>query len=274
MCTPITISILGCGYVGHPLAKRCIQDGWRVRGATTSESKLTRLLADGIEPYLLKLTPKLEGHGRRDFFDSDIVVINFPPGRKRADVQRFMSTAMESLLTYLEGGQVTKVLFVSSTSVYRSGHVKEEDAGRLPPGSTSGAALLVAEELLRNSSAFETTILRYAGLYGYERKPGRFWSGHPLRNPENAVNMLHQDDAVGVAMEVIMQNCWGQTFNVCADLHPSRAEFYARAASNLGLPPPQNDSGESEPDKIVCNEKVRISLGYTFRFPDPLAPAP
>ncbi len=271
---PTTISILGCGYVGHPLAKRLLTQGWRVRGATTSESKLTGLLADGIEPYLLKLTPGLEGRGRRDFFDSDIIVINFPPGRKRTDVEVFMETAMGSLLTYLKSGQVQKVLFISSTSVYSAGHVQEEDAGRLPPDSASGSALLAAEESLRNSSDFKTTVLRFAGLYGYERKPGRFWSGRPLRKPGNSVNMLHRDDAVGVVMEVIMQNCWGQTFNVCADLHPSRVEFYSRMASNLGLPLPQGSFGESQPDKVVLNDKVRTYLGYSFKFPDPLAPAP
>ncbi|MXW13784.1 MAG: SDR family oxidoreductase [Rhodothermaceae bacterium] len=274
MSTPITVSILGCGYIGQPLAKLFLKRGWRVRGSTTSESKLTNLLADGIEPYLLRLTPNLEGYGRRDFFDSDVVVINFPPGRKRADVEAFMEAAMGSLLTYLKEGQVQKVLFISSTSVYSAGHVHEEDAGKLPPSSASGAALLAAEELIRNASDFKSTVLRFAGLYGYERKPGRFWSGRPLRDPQNAVNMLHRDDAVRVAMEVVKQQCWGQTFNVCADLHPTRAEFYARAASNLGLPPPQGSFGESRPNKVVLSDKVRMHLGYTFKFPDPLAPAP
>ena len=274
MSTPNTVSILGCGYIGQPLAKLFLKRGWRVRGSTTSESKLTNLLADGIEPYLLRLTPNLEGYGRRDFFDSDVVVINFPPGRKRADVEAFMESAMGSLLNYLKEGQVQNVLFISSTSVYSAGRVKEEDAGKLPPSSVSGAALLAAEELLRNASDFEITVLRFAGLYGYERKPGRFWSGRPLRDPQNAVNMLHRDDAVSVAMEVVKQHCWGQTFNVCADLHPTRAEFYTHAASNLGLPPPQNYFGESRPDKVVLSDKIRTHLGYTFKFPDPLVPAP
>jgi len=160
MSTPTTISILGCGYIGQPLAKLFLKRGWRVRGSTTSESKVTNLLADGIEPYLLRLTPNLEGYGRRDFFDSDVVVINFPPGRKRADVEVFMESAMGSLLNYLKEGQVQKVLFISSTSVYSVGHVQEEDAGKLPPSSASGAALLAAEELIRNASDFKSTVLR------------------------------------------------------------------------------------------------------------------
>ncbi|MCY4158386.1 MAG: NAD-dependent epimerase/dehydratase family protein [Bacteroidetes bacterium] len=271
---PTTISILGCGFVGYPLAKRLLAQGWRVRGATTSESKLTGFLSDGIEPYLLKLTPNLQGQGRRDFFDSEAMVINFPPGRRRKDVGRFMEDAIASLLSYLERGDVQRVLFVSSTSVYSAGVVREQDAGMQPPASASGAALLAAEKILRHSSGFETTILRYAGLYGYKRKPGKFWSGRFLRNPENVVNMLHRDDAVGVAMEVIEQNCWGEIFNVCADQHPSRADFYTHAALHLNIPPPVIQSGGAQSNKVVIADKVKTRLGYTFKHPDPLRPAP
>ncbi|MCY3999317.1 MAG: SDR family oxidoreductase [Bacteroidetes bacterium] len=270
---PTTISILGCGYVGYPLAKSLLSDQWRVRGSTTQESKLTNLLADGIEPYLLEFTPQLSGYGIHDFFDSDVVVINFPPGRKRKNVQSFMKEAMNSLLSYLIHGSVQKVVFISSTSVYSSGQVREEDAGKQPPGSPSGIALLAAENLLSNATDFETTILRFAGLYGYERSPGRFWSGRVLPNPENAVNMLHQDDAVGVIKKVIEKNCWGEVFNVCAEQHPSRAEFYTKIAQNQDIPPPEIQDGTSQPDKVVMCDKLTAHLGYQWIHPDPMVSA-
>ncbi|MCY4672577.1 MAG: NAD-dependent epimerase/dehydratase family protein [Bacteroidetes bacterium] len=272
--TEPTASVLGCGYIGRPLAKLLLDRGWRVRGSTTSETKLDQLLSDGVEPYLLKLTPDLQGRGRRDFFDSDVVVLNFPPGRRRADVKIFMESAMESLLFYLKGGNVQKVLFVSSTSVYRSGHVREEDAGKLIPETASGCALLAAEKTVKSACEFQTTILRCGGLYGYERKPGRFWSGRLLRNPQNSVNLVHRDDAVGIALATIMQNCWGETFNVCADQHPSRAEFYTQAALRLGIALPKVGFDESQSDKVVLNHWVRKRLGYAFKYPDPLTPAP
>ncbi|MCY4171516.1 MAG: SDR family oxidoreductase [Bacteroidetes bacterium] len=273
--TSTTISILGCGYVGHPLAKLLVNQGWRVRGATTQKQKLSTLLADGIEPYLLKLTPSLIGHGKRDFFDSDVMVINFPPGRKRPNVIEFLGDAMDSLLGYLSQGDVKKVIFISSTSVYASGHVQESDAGNQIPGSASGVALLKAENTLLEASAFETTILRFAGLYGYERSPGKFWSGRVLCDPHNAVNMLHRDDAVGVVLEIIYQNYFEEVFNVCAEQHPSRAEFYLKAALNQGIPPPLIQ--ESEPknkNKIVLTDKLRTLVGYRFKYPDPLSNAP
>ena len=271
---PTTISILGCGYVGYPLAKSLLRQRWRVRGSTTQKSKLTDLLADGIEPYFLEFTPHLIGYGVLDFFDSDIVVINFPPGRKRNNVQGFMQIALNSLLSYLATGSVEKVIFISSTSVYCSGEVSEEDAGKQPPSSPSGEALLEAENLLRNAQDFETTILRFGGLYGYERSPGRFWSGRVLPNPDNAVNMLHQDDAVGVVKKVIEKNCWGETFNVCAEQHPSRYEFYTKVAMDQGIPPPEIQDGTSQSNKVVLSHKLTTHLGYQWVHPDPMFPAP
>jgi len=271
---PTTISILGCGYVGYPLAMSLLRQRWRVRGSTTQESKLADLLADGIEPYLLEFTPYLNGHGTHDFFDSRVVIINFPPGRKRKDVESFMQKAMNSLLSNLISGSVQKVIFISSTSVYSSGQVREEDAGEKPSGSPSGAALLAAENLLRDATDFETTILRFGGLYGYERSPGRFWSGRVLANPENAVNMLHQDDAVGVVMKILEKNCWGEIFNVCAEHHPSRAKFYSKVAYDQGIPPPEIQDGKSQSNKIVLSDKLRTLLGYTWIHPDPMLPAP
>mgnify|MGYP003615968040 CR=1 FL=1 len=37
------ISILGCGWLGFPLAQKLIETGYEVKGSTTSESKLEAL---------------------------------------------------------------------------------------------------------------------------------------------------------------------------------------------------------------------------------------
>ena len=49
------ISILGCGWLGFPLAKRFIEEGYSVNGSTTSESKLSVLENAGINPFLVVL---------------------------------------------------------------------------------------------------------------------------------------------------------------------------------------------------------------------------
>ena len=269
-----TISILGCGYLGLPVAQTLVGQGWRVRGSTTSIEKLPLLLDAGVEPYRIRLTPDLEGNGLVDFFDSDVLFLNFPPNRRNPNVEAYMVRVMTALLAAIQSGHVSFVVFASSTSVYATGTVREEDAGLRPPDSASGRALLAAEQALRQRSTFQTTVLRYAGLYGYHRKPGRFMQHKVVQGGTRPVNLVHRDDAVEVAVRVITQDVRGEVFNVCANEHPTRAEFYARAAKWLGLSAPTFVQDEETTFKIVVNQKLRHTLPYTFLHPDPMQPAP
>ena len=268
------ISILGCGYVGLPVARELLTHRWRVRGSTTRKDKLGVLVSYGVEPYLIRLTPELSGEGLTDFFDSDVVLLNFPPGRRRDDVGTFLTRAVDSLVLQMRKARVRRVVFASSTSVYASGIVAEDDAGRRQPLSPSGRALLAAERTLQQERSFSTTILRFAGLYGHSRKPGRFLKEGPLRGGQRSVNLVHLDDAVAVTARTIVQGIEGEVFNVCADEHPSRADFYTRAAGWLDRPPPVFIDEDNAPDKVVLNDKVRARLDYEFIHPDPLRRAP
>ena len=269
-----TISVLGCGYVGLPVAQALVQRGWRVRGSTTTAKKLSVLLDEGIEPYQIRLNPEPEGLGLVDFFDSDVLFLNFPPGRKRPDVEAFMARAMSGLIAAAKSGKVRFVVFASSTSVYAGGTVREEDAGCTLPDSASGRALLAAESAIAEVTKFQTTVLRYAGLYGYGRRPGRFMKDGVVRGGAQPVNLVHRDDAVNVTVSIITGNVRGEVFNVCADQHPTRASFYTKAAKWLGMPAPAVVLDDTTPSKVVLNEKLRRTLPYSFEHPDPLQPAP
>lgn len=257
-----------------PAAEALVERGWRVRGSTTRKERLLDLVRCGIEPYLIRLTPKLAGRGLVDFFSSDVVFLNFPPGRRRKDVESFLVTAIGSLIRAMREGHVNRVVFASSTSVYASGRVTEADAGLLTPPTASGRALLNAESTLMQETTFGTTILRYGGLYGYERRPGRFLRGRAVTGGQRAVNLVHRDDAVNVAVLVIERGIRNEVFNVCADEHPSRSAFYTQAARWLDLPPPEIIGTDDKPDKVVLNDKVRLQLGYEFIHSDPMRRAP
>ena len=45
------ISIIGCGWLGFPLAKHLIRLGYHIKGSTTSKDKLTKLESEGIEAF-------------------------------------------------------------------------------------------------------------------------------------------------------------------------------------------------------------------------------
>ncbi len=49
------ISILGCGWLGFPLAKALIENDFSVKGSTTSTDKIGLLENAGIAPFLIEL---------------------------------------------------------------------------------------------------------------------------------------------------------------------------------------------------------------------------
>ncbi len=49
------ISILGCGWLGVPLAESLIKKGFSIKGSTTSEEKIEILTKKGIEAFLISI---------------------------------------------------------------------------------------------------------------------------------------------------------------------------------------------------------------------------
>ena len=74
-----TITILGCGWLGLPLAQTLVKEGYSVKGSTTREEKLEVLQDAGVEPYLVRLEPEVTGDDVVAFLQSDILVVNIPP---------------------------------------------------------------------------------------------------------------------------------------------------------------------------------------------------
>jgi nucleoside-diphosphate-sugar epimerase len=272
-----TISILGCGWLGLPLGQHLVQQGYHVKGSTTTPEKLATLAEAGIAPFLIQLDPGVSGKIISDFFQADVLFLNIPPGRKRPDVEAFFGDQIETIIKELHYGAIGFVVFASSTSVYEdmNGIVVEADAGKPRPWSLSGRALLDAERRLQADTHFDTTILRLAGLYGHGRHPGRFLAGKKdLDNGGAPVNLVHRDDVIAIAAQIIADDVRGEVFNVCADAHPMRKALYQQAARHLGLEPPTFASDETTSYKIVSNERVKARLGYHFQHPNPAAAAP
>lgn len=266
-----TISILGCGWLGLPLAKKLIEEGYAVKGSTTAESHLDLLAREGIEPYLLSLDPELEGDDAAEFFQSDVLVVNFPPER-REDIIEHHIAQFSSLIDAIQQSPVRSVLLVSSTSVYPAlgGEVREEDA--IEPESLSGQALLHVEEMLMRESGFQTTVVRFGGLIGYDRSPASYLSRmKEIGDPQQPMNLIHRDDCIGIIGEIIRLGQWGEVFNACSPVHPARIDYYRRAAelSGLELPPVVGEGQGSF--KIVDSSKLEGAIGYVFRHPDPVA---
>jgi nucleoside-diphosphate-sugar epimerase len=256
-----SISILGCGWLGMALAKDLVKVGYRVLGSTTQQPKLDILRNAGIEPFLIHFNPQLVADNASEFFEADIIVITIPPRRKSGLTDVYLQQ-IESIMQKLSLHTTRKIIFISSTSVYpdTNGVVKEEDAD---PESY----LFKAEKIISAAKEFKATILRFGGLIGPDRNPGRFLSGKKdVAGGSNPVNIIHQQDCIAIIKKIINDNIWGEVFNACSDRHPTKKEYYSEESTKLNLEPPHFLANDHSPFKIVSNEKLKRMLNYQFIY--------
>lgn len=260
------ISILGCGWLGLPLAGELISKGFKVKGSTTSEGKLRILRENHIEPFLISLSEEESSGDLNGFLDDSVIlIIDIPPKLRGENKENFV-VKMKILMPFVEQSSIEKVLFISSTSVYADDNSMVTETTVPQPETEGGKQLLEAEQLFRNSIHFKTTILRFGGLIGPDRHPIKFIAGREnLENPEGAVNLIHQNDCIGIIKSIIEQNCWSETFNAVFPKHPTREKYYAQKATELDLPLPKFAHDKPSMGKVISSYKIENTLGYQFK---------
>lgn len=262
------ISILGCGWLGLPLAQKLTAANHFVKGSTTSESKMPVLKNAGIEAFIIALETNNVVGNIAGFLDSEILIIDIPPKLRSQNSENFVAK-IEMLVPSIEKSAVEKVLFVSSTSVYADDNSIVPETKIPNPDTESGRQLFEAEQLLQQNIAFKTTILRFGGLIGEDRHPIKHLSGKQnLENPEAPINLIHQTDCIGIILKIIETDSWNETFNAAAPFHPSRQKYYTQKAVDLGLDLPLFNQVTISVGKVIDSKKIQQLLGYAFKVPE------
>lgn len=264
------ISILGCGWLGLPLAKSLIEKGFSIHGSTTSLEKIAVLEKTGISPFLITLSAfevSEETHDSMEKFlkNSEILIIDIPP-KLRSDSSENFVTKIQNIIPFIEKSSIEKVIYVSSTSVYADDNSIITEETKPNPDTESGRQLLETEHLLQNNSNFETTIVRFGGLIGEDRHPIKFLAGRKnIENPNGPINLIHQIDCIGI-IEAIVYNTelWG-VFNAVTPYHPTRKEYYTQKAIELNLPLPEFDESKISIGKTILSDKIERVLNYEFK---------
>lgn len=260
------IAVLGCGWLGLPLASQLKKDGFFVKGSTTQVSKLQEIAAHHIDPYIVQLNPKIVGDDIHLFLDVDLLIINIPPGRSTEEASLYQEM-MENLAKAIQSAPIKRIIFISSTSVYpeTNGSVNENSG---TDTSASGLRMVNAEKVFKKLQNIKTTIIRMAGLIGPERDPGRFFGGKKdIPNGLAPVNLIHLDDCIGIIQHVIRQEIWDETINAAAPSHPTKKDFYTLASEkfNGSIADFLTEKGSY---KIVDSSKIIFVYGYRFKYPD------
>ncbi|NNC34469.1 MAG: SDR family NAD(P)-dependent oxidoreductase [Croceitalea sp.] len=235
-----TIGIIGCGWLGKPLAKALLAENYKIKGSTTTKDKLKELEAEGINAHWIVLNEN-SIEGEIDLFlDSlDLLIINVPPSL-RSNPEIDYVTKMGLLHEQICKSTVKNVVFVSSTSVYGAleGTITEDAFPE--PDNESGKQLLKVETLFQETHQIKTTIIRFGGLIGPNRHPITYLAGkEKLTNGDEPINLIHLNDCIHLIRTIMQNGYWNQVFNGVYPLHPKKSSYYTAEAKKRGLVAPQ-----------------------------------
>lgn len=257
-----SVSIIGLGWLGEPLGLALHKRGFVVTGSTRTPEKQIRLTQAGLEVSIYELGKSIPPA----LLEAQALVINIPPGRGKPEQQEAYPQHLQKLCRVARQAEVKQVLLVSSTGVYAEQGTWTDEQG---PLNQAKAHLIEAEAVIQNES-WDWTILRLAGLVGGHRHPARFLAGKKDLNRGNApVNLVHRADCLAIIQRLLTQPVSGEIFNVCADEHPKRSDFYPEQAMRLGLEAPTFREDARTEYKCISNDKLKNTLGYQFQYPDP-----
>ena len=177
----------------------------------------------------------------------DVIIISFP-------AMEDYSHKLQKLLGDLK--PLKHVIFISSTSVFRSGRIEESSEKN---GITKNAVELIkCERIIEKLENY--VIVRPGGLIDSIRHPKDFSKKMvKVTKSQTNVNLVHTLDVAAFLHHTIDQNITNEDYNlVCSD-HPSKEEFYRRFNPEIEF-----ESKDSEL-RIISNSKSK-NTGFKYQF--------
>lgn len=243
------ITLIGCGWLGLPLGISLIEKGYDVFGSAQSTEKVESLINLGINGFLYSEDNLANIPTEAKL--SDTLIINFPPS-KSTDYAKQVSVLIDHF------SAETKVIFTSSTSVYKDIDGEVDEQGEL---NETHPVSLAERSVISSNHAY--CIFRLAGLIDENRHPINFLSGRETQNALGKVNLVHKIDVISAIETQLDSIKWNTVYNVCSPKHPTRIDYYSKSADFKGLPHPIFSS-EGTTGKEISSQKLIESLGFQF----------
>ncbi|MBA2116517.1 SDR family oxidoreductase [Bremerella alba] len=270
--------ILGCGYVGMPLARAFRAAGDVVFPTTRSQERARQFeeqgwhakIADVTQPDTLRKLPEA---------DTVVFAVGYDAGSgaSREDVY---AEGLKNVLEFLPES-TRRLIFVSTTGVYgdAEGQTVDEETP-CDPARPGGKAFLIAEQYLRNHPLWSTrsVILRMAGIYGPGRIPrsADIEAGKPIPAPGGgALNLIHVDDAVQAVRLAADAEKFSPLYIVSDGSPVDRRDYYREVARLLGAPSPTFEepapdspaAQRASSDRKMSNRRLVTELGFQPKHP-------
>jgi nucleoside-diphosphate-sugar epimerase len=262
--------IIGCGYVGLPLALALKERGHEVIGwvhSTTSAASLSdyhfhRVVVGSVSDGQVWKT-------LNEKVDRVIHCASSGRGGEAAYEEVFL----QGVRMMGEHQPHARKIFVSSTSAY--GQTNGEIVMEESPAEPSTATGRILREAEQTALACATTVVRSTGIYG----PARAVLFEKLRRGEAVIegdglrwiNQIHRNDLVAALAHLIDAGAPGEIYNASDDTPVTLLDYYAWCSEFLRQPmPPYGPVNLNRKrgltNKRVSNAKLRAT-GWTPRYP-------
>lgn len=215
-----SLLILGCGYLGREVAQLALKAGFVVDTLTRNPKTAADLKLAGVRHSLQAELHDSSWHNAIDPAAYQAIYITV--GSSESTPEGYRKSYIDGLHSVITWAQVcaTHLIYTSSISVYGSSEGQWIDESTPPnPRDWRGHTLLESEQLLLDSHAQRSTILRLGGIYG----PGRdrfLRSGKASPSPAYYLNLIHVSDAADALLRVAQASTQTAGIYNLTDNHP------------------------------------------------------
>ena len=266
------ILLVGCGYIGEPLADLLHSQGRQVLGVTHSAESAARLASS--KPWRAVACDISDAAAVSALSAEPVEWIIHCASSSKGGTDTYRAVYLKGLENLLATFPKAKPFFVSSTSVYTQvdGSCVTEDTV-CNPERENGQILRAAEEVALGRSG---VVARLAGIYG----PGRsvilknlFLKKASIEGNDGhgrLVNQIHRHDAVSALAHLIEKRASG-IFNVVDSEPLTQRQIFEPLSQKFYVPLPS----EAEPNharkrpfthKAVSNSKL-VKTGWKPKYP-------
>ncbi len=243
-----SISIIGLGWLGLPLARKLKALGHTILGSTTTSEKAKTLIEHEV---IETLVFNLENAETR-FYESDILIFNTPPNPL---ISNFFQN---------HTNKNQKIIFISSASVYSASQGEVNENATPLPESVNGKLLFEIENELKNTFP-NLSIIRPGGLIGDTRHP--IFHLKNIKDPENFVHLIFRDDLISLITAIIEKEKPPLILNAVAQISMSKKDYYLKMSEKLQLERPSIENVIKQNATYISDEMLIRILGKTPRSP-------
>ena len=267
--------VIGCGYLGHRVARHWLAAGDDVTVLTRSVARAEALQGEGFAALVQDIAAAWR-IGPLPDVDTVLFAVGYDRGGSHSMHDVYVA-GFQEVLTQISGDP--RVIYISSTGVYgdAAGEWMDE-AAVCEPVREGGRHCLAAERLLVESPwAAKAIILRPAGIYGPQRVPNleTLRRGEPLNvNPDGWLNLIHVEDLAAIVGLLAASSPQHVCYNVTDGNPVMRRDYYDFLAQRFELPPVQFEGAGQRSvgrrggaSKRVSNRRLMDEFQPTLRFP-------